>query len=67
MFTHRFDRQLLGQDLSQKNVGFLAFMPMPIACPGADWLQWLYMKAFEEATREAQAEQRTLRLRESLN
>jgi hypothetical protein len=67
MFTHRFDGQLLSQDLSPRNVGFLAFMPMPITSPGADWLQWLYLKAFEEAAKEVQAENRALRLRESLN
>ena len=65
MFTHRFEQQLMEQHLAPRTPGLTAFVPMPVQ--GADWQQWLYQKAFEEARNDVLADRRARMLAASRN
>lgn len=69
MFTHRFEEQLMQDNVLHRTPGPApcAFVLMPIDPQGADWKQWLYQMAFEEARQGILADRRARMLMASRN
>ena len=63
MLSYRFQEQMQEQ-AAQPSAGFVL---LPIAVQGADVMQWVYQKAFEEAQRSVIAERRQRMFQASLN
>jgi hypothetical protein len=70
MFSHRFEH-LMNEQLPPKNVGVMAFVPLPVAIhvasQGNELWRLLYQIAFEQAHKEMMADRRAHIMTPSLN
>jgi hypothetical protein len=70
MFSHRFEH-LMNEQLPSKNVGIMAFVPLPIAVHieyhGSELWHYLYQLALDQAHKEMVADRRARMIAPSVN